>query len=128
MDYIAKHYCMDLALAWSIRLEGLTDQEKFKALGWGLRTWDKWYFNECDQRFGDDWRDFQNKPAFDETPEGSILTNDYLSILNKSGWKRTHIIQTPLSSERFDAGIVSAMQKKRILGVTSRYLIIAKKR
>jgi hypothetical protein len=46
MDYIAKHYCMDLALAWSLRL----------------------------------------------------------------------------------AGIVSAMQKKRILGVTSRYLIIAKKR
>jgi len=37
MDYIAKHYCMDLALAWSLRLEGITDPEKFKALGWGLR-------------------------------------------------------------------------------------------
>ncbi len=55
MDYIAKHYCMDLALAWALRLEGKTDQEKFKALGWGLCTWDKWYFNQCDQRFGDDW-------------------------------------------------------------------------
>jgi hypothetical protein len=30
-------------------------QEKFKDLGWGLRTWDQWYFNECDDRFGDDW-------------------------------------------------------------------------
>ena len=262
MDYIAKHYNMDLALAWALMLEGKTDQEKFKALGWGLRPWDQWNFNKCDERFGDnwpgripaqlvahtlffftkrgdpvldpmagggvvsdvcllferkcrsfdlatsdtrpeiqyhhwdpqnghwpitkkpelvffdppyfdkkageysnksisslprreyleffecfftlmrhhtkkttrlafinaDWRDFQNKPALDETPEGSILLDDYLSILDKSGWKRTHIIQTPLSSERFDAGIVSAMQKKRILGVTSRYLIIAKKR
>ncbi len=261
MDYIARHYNMDLVLAWALRLEGKTDQEKFKALGWGLRTWDKWYFNQCDERFGDDWpgripaqlvahtlfyftkrgdlvldpmagggvvsdvcliferkcrsfdlvtndnrpeiqyhhwdpqnghwpitkkpdlvlfdppyfdkkaadyadksisslvrreyleffenffrlmnthikkttrlafinadwRDFQKKPAFDETPEGSILIDDYLSILHKTGWKRTHIIQVPLSSERFHAGIVSAMQKKRILGVTNRYLIIAKK-
>ena len=55
MDYIARHYNMDLPLAWALRLEGITDQEKFKALGWGLRTWDKWYFNQCDERFGDDW-------------------------------------------------------------------------
>ena len=40
---------------WALRLEGKTDQEKFKELGWGLRTWDQWYFNECDERFGDDW-------------------------------------------------------------------------
>ncbi len=55
MEYIARHYHMDLALAWALRLEGMTDQEKFKALGWGLRTWDQWNFNECDERFGDDW-------------------------------------------------------------------------
>jgi plasmid maintenance system antidote protein VapI len=55
MDYIARHYNMDLALAWALRLEGKTDQEKFKELGWGLRTWDQWNFNECDERFGDDW-------------------------------------------------------------------------
>jgi len=55
MDYIAKHYHLDLALAWALRLEGQTDQEKFKELGWGLRTWDLWNFNECDERFGDDW-------------------------------------------------------------------------
>jgi hypothetical protein len=55
MEYIAAHFQMDLALAWAIRLQGKTDQEKFKALGWGLRTWDQWYFNDCDERFGDDW-------------------------------------------------------------------------
>jgi hypothetical protein len=33
MDYIARHYHMDLALAWALRLEGKTDQEKFKELG-----------------------------------------------------------------------------------------------
>ena len=47
MDYIARHYHMDLALAWALRLEGKTDQERFRSLGWGLRTWDLWYFNEC---------------------------------------------------------------------------------
>ena len=55
MDYIARHYNMDLPLIWALRLEGKTDQEKFKELGWGLRTWDQWNFNECDERFGDDW-------------------------------------------------------------------------
>jgi len=55
MDYIARHYHMDLPLVWALRLEGKTDQEKFKELGWGLRTWDQWNFNECDERFGDDW-------------------------------------------------------------------------
>ena len=71
-----------------------------------------------------DWRNFQNKPANSEIPEDSILIDDYLMILNKSGWQRTHIIQAPLSSERFAPGVVSAMQKKKILGVTSRYVII----
>ena len=261
MEYIAKHYNMDLALAWSLHLEGKTDQEKFKALGWGLRTWDEWKFNKCDERFGDDWpgripaqlvahalfyftkpgdfvvdpmsggnvvsdvclvferkcrsfdlttrddrpeiqqhywttedkdwplthkpdmiffdppyfdkkadeydeksissfskeayleflesffalahkhtkksarlaflnadwRDFQNKPARDETPDGSILVDDYLNMLGKTGWQRTHIIQCPLSSERFQPSIVSAMQKKGILGTTNRYLIIARR-
>ncbi len=40
MDYIAKHYYMDLAMAWALRLEGRTDREKFEELGWGLRPWD----------------------------------------------------------------------------------------
>ena len=286
MEYIAGHYNMDLPLAWALHLEGKTDQEKFKALGWGLRTWDRWDFNQCDERFGDDWpgripaqlvahtllyftkpgdfvldpmagggvvadvclvferkcrsfdlatrddrpeiephywtaegedwpahhrtrlsekgrdkrktcsgkagrpiaqkpdliffdppyfdkkadeyddksisnftkkayleflekfftlahkhtkkssrlaflnadwRDFQNKPARDETPDESILIDDYLNLLRKTGWNRTHIIQCPLSSQRFQASIVSAMQKKGILGTTNRYLIITRR-
>jgi hypothetical protein len=75
-----------------------------------------------------DWRDFQNTPAQNETRVNSILINDYLWILNQSGWQETHIFQAPLSSERFKANVVSAMQKRKIIGVTSRYLIISKKK
>jgi hypothetical protein len=71
-----------------------------------------------------DWRDFQNTPAMAETHKGGILIDDYLEILNKTGWYHTHIIQAPLSSQRFSAGVVSAMQKSNILGVTSRYVIV----
>jgi hypothetical protein len=74
-----------------------------------------------------DWRDFQSTSAIDEVREGSLLLIDYDKILAKTGWQITHIIQSPLSSERFSAGMVSAMQKKRILGVTSRYVVILKK-
>ena len=257
-------------MVWSLSLEGKDDLERFKELGWGLRTWDLWDWNDCDRRFGDDWpgripaqliahilyyfsrqkdlvfdpmggggvtpdvclafnrgcwsldmidrpdarpeiepyywdlkgdfkkgrktsgffnskqkpdliiidppyfdkkrddyaqksismlprqeyleffegffglmkqhskkttklafinadwRDFQNKPAVDEDREASILIDDYLRILNKTGWQHTHIIQAPMSTQRFSAGVVSAMQKKRILGVTSRYVIVLK--
>jgi len=37
-------------------------------------------------------------------------------------------MQAPLSSERFNAGVVAAMQKKKIIGVTSRYVIMSKKK
>lgn len=57
MAYIADLNSMDLALAWALRLDGKTDQERFskEELNWGLRTWDMWNFNDCDSRFGDDW-------------------------------------------------------------------------
>ena len=42
-------------LVWSLALEGKEDLQRFKALGWGLRTWDRWEWNDCDRRFGDDW-------------------------------------------------------------------------
>jgi len=71
-----------------------------------------------------DWRDFQSKPASEEFRKGSIMIDDYLRIMNKTGWWHSHIIQAPMSSQRFSAGIVSAMQKKRIIGVISRYVII----
>ena len=34
-------------LVWSIALEGKSDLERFKELGWGLRTWDLWNWNDC---------------------------------------------------------------------------------
>ncbi len=55
MDYIARHYHMDVVMTWALRLEGKSDVERFKSLGWGLRAWDLWYFNDIDQRFGDSW-------------------------------------------------------------------------
>jgi hypothetical protein len=73
-----------------------------------------------------DWRDFQSTPAMDERRKNSIMIDDYLNALGKRGWEATHIIQAPMSSERFQANVVAAMQEKKILGVTSRYVIIAK--
>lgn len=73
-----------------------------------------------------DWRDFQNRPALKEDPNQAVLIVDYHEILKKTGWQLTHIIQAPMSSERFNAGVVAAMQKKKILGVVSRYVMILK--
>ena len=42
-------------MVWSVALECKDDIERFKALKWGLRTWDLWSWNDCDRRFGDDW-------------------------------------------------------------------------
>ncbi|MBW2310786.1 MAG: ParB N-terminal domain-containing protein [Deltaproteobacteria bacterium] len=155
-------------MVWSLALQDKEALDRFREVGWGLRTWAQWEWNDClpreiyvnnseayftagDKRFGDDWsarhrsrpteavsaaqgfrsgeaggRDFQNKPASKESYEGAILIDDYLRILNKTGWQHTHIIQAPMSAQRFSAIVVSAMQKKRILGVTRRYVIILK--
>ncbi len=74
-----------------------------------------------------DWRDFQGTPAMDEVRKNSILINDYLNVMAKSGWEEIHIMWAPMSSERFHAGVVASMQKKKILGVTNRYVIVARK-
>jgi len=55
MAWIADHYHIGIPLTWALCLEGKTDQERFEGLGWGLRTWDQWSFNTCDERFGEDW-------------------------------------------------------------------------
>jgi len=55
MDYIARHYRIDLAMAWALCLKAKNDRERFEALNWGLRTWDHWYFNDLDPRFGVSW-------------------------------------------------------------------------
>jgi len=41
-----EHVCPE-PLVRSIALEGKSDQERFKALNWGLRTWDLWNWNDC---------------------------------------------------------------------------------
>ncbi|GAF75534.1 unnamed protein product, partial [marine sediment metagenome] len=252
-------------LVWSIALEGKSDQDRFVSLNWGLRTWDHWYFNDLDQRFGDDWpgqipaqlvghtlfyftqegdlvfdpmagggvvadtclafnrkcwsfdlvdrpetrpeiephqwnpedllwpvkgkekpdliffdppyfkkqenqytkdsisslsrkeylgffreffpsakenskirariaflnadwRDFQGVSALNEDPGRSILLLDYMDIMRRSGWEITHIIDCPLSTQRFQANIVAQMQKNRTLGIVRRSLIIARKK
>jgi len=52
---VAKELGCPEPLVWSVALEGKSDQERFKALNWGLRAWDLWNFNDVDKRFGDDW-------------------------------------------------------------------------
>jgi hypothetical protein len=52
---VAEEHACPEPLVWSIALEGKSDQDRFESLNWGLRTWDHWYFNDVDQRFGDDW-------------------------------------------------------------------------
>ncbi|MDB4443776.1 site-specific DNA-methyltransferase [bacterium] len=55
VEQVSKELGCPEPLVWSIALEGKSDQERFKSLGWGLRTWDQWFFNDLDRRFGDDW-------------------------------------------------------------------------
>ena len=40
---------------WSLALKGREDIERFKGLGWGLRTWDQWEWNDtwCDKQVCD---------------------------------------------------------------------------
>ncbi len=66
----------------------------------------------------------QNRPAIEETGKKAVLMDSYLEILKKAGWHRTHIIQAPMSAQHFNPGVVCAMQKKRILGATGRYVFL----
>ena len=260
---IAQKYFIPQTLAWSVVLQKKTDQERFKDLNWGLRTWDHWYFNDVDHRFGDDWpgripaqlvahtlfyftkendlvfdpmagggvvadtclafnrrcwsfdlldriqtrpeiepflwdhknpawpvragkkpdliffdppyfkkmadhymkgsisdfsrpqylkfftdlfclmkehskpstriaflnadfRNFQGILAFDENPDNAILMVTYAKLLETSGWKITHLLDCPLSTERFTGNMVNRMQEKRTLGIIRRTLIMGK--
>jgi hypothetical protein len=73
-----------------------------------------------------DFRDFQGIPAFEEDPENAILILEYAKLLEQCGWKITHLIDCPLSTERFTGNMVSLMQNKRTLGIIRRTLIIGK--
>ena len=260
---IAENHFVPQPLVWSVVLQEKTDRERFKDLNWGLRTWDHWYFNDVDHRFGDNWpgripaqlvahtlfyftkekdlvfdpmagggvvadtclafnrrcwsfdlsdrvktrpeiepflwdhktpvwpvpktkkpnliffdppyfkkmadhymegsisdftrprylkflkdlfylmkehckpstrmaflnadfRDFQGVSALDENPDNAILLLTYAKLLETCGWKITHLLDCPLSTQRFTGNMVNGMQEKRTLGVVRRTLIIGK--
>jgi hypothetical protein len=75
-----------------------------------------------------DWRDFQGKPALEEDPAEAITILDYGRVIEGAGWQVTHLIDAPMSSERFHGGVVAAMQTRRTLGVVRRTLIMARRR
>jgi len=270
---VAEEHCYPEPLVWSVAFEGKSDKERFESLNWGLRTWDYWYWNDVDHRFGDnwpgqipaqlvahtlfyftqegclvfdpmagggvvadtclafhrkcwsfdlddrpetrpeiepyqwkpesllwpvppkgrragkgkekpdliffdppyfnkladqyrkesisslsrkeylrffqelfplarerskssariaflnaDWRAFQGVSALEEDAGQGIRIDDYIDLLKHSGWEITHIIDCPMSTQRFQANVVSQMQKNRTLGVVRRSLIMAKKK
>jgi len=49
-------------------------------------------------------------------PAQSICIDDYIGLLKRAGWEITHIIDAPLSTQRFQPRMVSRMQKNRTLG------------
>jgi len=55
VESVAEKHGWTDPMVWSLALEGKNDHDRFKELGWGFCTWDKWEFNDCDKRFGDDW-------------------------------------------------------------------------
>ena len=55
VSQVAQKHGWTESMVWSLALEGKDDCNRFKELGWGLRTWDQWEFNACDKRFGDEW-------------------------------------------------------------------------
>jgi hypothetical protein len=114
---------MELALAWALRLEGKTDQEKFKALGMGENT----NPGACLAFLNADWYDFESTPAAQEDPGRSITLFDYHRLLTQTGWKVIRRIECPLSTERLTGNQVQKMQTKRILGTIGRTLLIARR-
>jgi len=55
VSQVAEKHGWTEPMVWSLALEGEEEIERFKEIGWGLRTWDNWEWNDCDRRFGDDW-------------------------------------------------------------------------
>ena len=69
----------------------------------------------------------KKEKEYKENSDNAITIFDYHRILSETGWKVTHRIECPLSSERMSGGEVQKMQEKRILGTVGRSLIIAKR-
>jgi len=47
VSQVAEKYNWTEPMVWSLALEDKEDLERFKKLGWGLRTWDQWEWNDC---------------------------------------------------------------------------------
>jgi hypothetical protein len=82
----------------------------------------------CIAFLNSDWRDFQGMAAREEDPKKSIFNSDYIKLLERSGWEVTHIIDCPMSSQRFKPNQVRRMQNNRTLGVVRRYLIVGRRK
>jgi hypothetical protein len=55
VQQVAQKHGWPESLVWSQALVNADSFDRFKALQWGIRTWDVWNFIECDPRFGDEW-------------------------------------------------------------------------
>jgi len=55
VSQVAEKHGWTEPMVWSLALKDKEDIERFREIGWGLRTWDNWEWNDCDRRFGDDW-------------------------------------------------------------------------
>jgi ParB/RepB/Spo0J family partition protein len=73
-----------------------------------------------------DFREFQGVSALEENPENAILMTDYAKLLESCGWQIIHLLDCPLSAERFTPTMVSRMQDGRSLGTVRRTLIVGK--
>ena len=73
-----------------------------------------------------DWRAFQGISAMKESPEEGIFLTDYAALLAISGWQITHLMDCPLSTQRFRPRMVASMQSRRTLGVVRRSLMVAR--
>jgi len=55
VSQVAEKHNWTEPMVWSLALEDKEDLDRFKEIGWGLRTWDQWEWNDCDKRFGNEW-------------------------------------------------------------------------
>jgi len=42
ISQVAQKHGLTEPMVWSLALEGKDDQDRFREIGWGLRTWDQW--------------------------------------------------------------------------------------
>ena len=94
VSQVAEKHGWTKPMVWSLVLENKEDIPRFRELGWGLRTWDQWEWNDCDKRFGDDW-------------PGRMPARLIAHILYYFS-KQNDLILDPMAAERFSAGVVSA--------------------